>query len=66
MEQRKEKPTVEQVLRLVVREELNLHELRHKIQVGLDQSDRGEVFDGEEVLAELKQRAEERLRKSQQ
>lgn len=75
MGQPKEKPTVEQVLRLVeeltpeeraqVREEMDLQELKRKIQIGLEQSKRGEVFDGEVVLAELKARAEERLRKSQ-
>lgn len=75
MGQPKEKPTVEQVLRLVeeltpeeqaqVREELDLQELRRKIKIGLEQGKRGEVYDGEEVLAELMQRAEDRLRKSQ-
>lgn len=66
MGQPKEKPTVEQVLRLVeeltleertrVREELDLQELRRKIQLGIEQSERGEVFDGEEVLRQMRAR----------
>jgi len=75
MGQPSEKPTVEQVLKLVeeltpeeraqVRDELDLQEIRQKIQIGIEQAERGEMVDGELVLAELKQRAEERLRKSQ-
>lgn len=66
MGQPKEKPTVEQVLRLVeeltleeqaqVREELDLQELRRNIKIGLEQSARGEVFDGEEVLQQMRAR----------
>ncbi len=66
MGQPKEKPTVEQVLKLVeeltleeqaqVREELDLQELRRKIKIGLEQSARGEVFDGEEVLQQMRAR----------
>lgn len=76
MEQPKEKPTVEQVLKLVeeltpeereqVRDEMNAYqELRRKIQIGLEQAERGELTDGDVVFADLKQRAEDRLRKSQ-
>lgn len=66
MGQPKEKPTVEEVLKLVeeltpeeqaqVREEMDLQELRRKIQIGIEQSERGEVFDGEEVFRELRER----------
>lgn len=76
MGQPKEKPTVEQVLRLVeeltpeereqlLEEMINYQELRRNIQIGLDQAARGELIDGEVVFAELKQRAEERLKNSQ-
>lgn len=72
----KEKPTVEQVLKLVeeltpeereqVLDEMNQYqELRRNIQIGLEQAARGELIDGEVVLADLMQRAEDRLRKSQ-
>lgn len=72
MGQPKEKPTVEQVLRLVeeltpeereqlLEEMINYQELRRNIQIGLDQAARGELIDGEVVFADLKQRAEERL-----
>ncbi|MEW6505706.1 MAG: hypothetical protein AB1457_17240 [Chloroflexota bacterium] len=66
MEQPKEKPTVEQVLKLVeeltleeqaeVREELDLQELRRNIKIGLEQSARGEVIDGDEVFRRLRER----------
>ena len=46
-------------------EQMKLQWLRQEIQVGLDQADRGEVVDGEQLLAELRQRAEARLKKSQ-
>jgi len=46
-------------------EQMKIQWLRSEIQVGLDQADRGQVVDGVELLAELKQRAEDRLRKSQ-
>ena len=75
MAQSQEKPTVEQVMKLVdqltpdereqVLDQLKMDNLRRAIQIGIDQADRGEVIDGEVVLAELSQRAEERLRKSQ-
>lgn len=66
MGQPKEKPTVEQVLKLVeeltleeqaeVREELDLQELRRNIKIGLEQSARGEVIDGDEVFRRLRER----------
>jgi hypothetical protein len=72
----KEKPTVEQVMKLVdqltldergqLLERLQHDNLKRAIQTGNDQADRGEVLDGDVVLAELRARAEERLRKSQQ
>lgn len=80
MGQPKEKPTVEQVLRLVEEltpeererflNEINRYqELRRTIQTRLQQAEdsiaRGEGIPGEVVLAELKERAEARLRKSQ-
>jgi antitoxin ParD1/3/4 len=35
--------------------ELRLEELRKEIAVGIEHSDRGDVFDGEEVLRELRE-----------
>ena len=76
MGQPKEKPTVEQVMKLVdqltpdergqLLEQLKYDNLKRAIQIGIEQADRGEVYDGDVVLAELRSRAEERLRKSQQ
>ena len=44
-------------LRLLEEQELSrqaaLEEVRRKIAVGLDQADRGELFDGEEVFREV-------------
>jgi antitoxin ParD1/3/4 len=34
--------------------------LRHQIQIGLDQADRGELLDGEAVFEELQRRAPRR------
>lgn len=75
MGQPKEKPTVEQVLKLVeeltpeereqILDELKMDELKRAIQIGVEQAERGEVTDGDIVLAKLRARAEERLRKSQ-
>jgi hypothetical protein len=66
MGQPKEKPTVEQVLKLVeeltpderaqVREELDLQELRRNIQISIEQSERGEVIDGDEVFRQMWER----------
>lgn len=67
MGQPKEKPTVEQVLRLVeeltqeereqVLDEMNKYqELRRKIQIGLAQAERGELIDGDEVFRLLWER----------
>lgn len=76
MGQPKEKPTVEQVLRLVeeltpeeheqVLEEMKLQELRRKLAKAEESIARGEGIPAEVALAELRQRAEDRLRKSQQ
>jgi len=38
-------------------QELRLQEVRAKIQQGLDQLDRGEGLDGEQVYAEMKRRS---------
>lgn len=67
MEQPKEKPTVEQVLKLVeeltpeereqVLDEMNQYqELRRNIQIGLEQARRGELIDGDEVFRLLRER----------
>ncbi len=45
-------------------DQLKMDDLRRAIQVGIEQADRGELIDGEVVLAELRQRADDRLRKS--
>lgn len=48
-------------------DELNnvkLDKLREEIQKGIDQADRGELLDGEEVMAEFYARHQERLAKS--
>jgi hypothetical protein len=78
MEQRKSEheATLEKVLRLVnelgpedqdkVAKELKLQWLRRELQKAEDQVARGETVPSEDVLAELRQRAEDRLRKSQQ
>ena len=39
-----------------VREELDLQELRRNIKIGLEQSARGEVIDGDEVFRRLRER----------
>ncbi len=67
MGQPKEKPTVEQVLKLVeeltpeereqVLDEMNRYqELRRNIQIGLEQAERGELVDGDEVFRLLRER----------
>jgi antitoxin ParD1/3/4 len=38
--------------------EAALDEVRHKIAVGLDQAERGEVFDGDEVFREILEKLE--------
>jgi hypothetical protein len=70
-----EKPTVEQIMKLVdqltpdereqILDQLKTDDLRRAIQVGIEQADRDELIDGELVLEELRQRADDRLRKSQ-
>lgn len=75
MEQPKEKPTVEQVLKLVeeltpeereqVLDEMNNYqELRRNIQIGLEQAKRGELIDGDEVFRLLRERNARCLMKS--
>lgn len=78
MEQRQpeQEATLEKVLRLVnelgpedqdkVAKELKLQWLRRELQRAEDQVARGETVPAEEVLSELRQRANDRLRKSQQ
>jgi len=61
-----EKATLDQVLKLVEQltleeqeqlvEEMKVQWLRREIQRGIDQADRGEFLDGDEVFARLKQR----------
>ena len=41
---------------------VRLEELRKEIAIGIEASDRGEVFDGEEVLKELRQEIEQAKR----
>jgi len=75
MGQPKEKPTVEQLLKLVdqltpeeqeaLAEEMKLKRLRRMLAEAEASLDRGEGIPGEVVLEELRQRAEDRLRKSQ-
>jgi antitoxin ParD1/3/4 len=55
---------VRQGLRLLqdqeITREAQLEGLRHQIQIGLDQADRRELLDGEEVFEELQQRGPSR------
>ncbi|MEA5539476.1 type II toxin-antitoxin system ParD family antitoxin [Limnoraphis robusta Tam1] len=50
---------IEAALRLLEEREMErlvrLEELRKEIRIGIEASDRGEVFDGEEVLKELRE-----------
>lgn len=39
--------------------QMQVEELRHEIQVGLDDVQRGDVYDGPEVMADLIRQAEE-------
>ena len=41
-----------------------LESLKCALAIGIEQADRGEVFDGDDVLQELKQRSAARLKKS--
>ncbi|MBO1350703.1 MAG: type II toxin-antitoxin system ParD family antitoxin [Hormoscilla sp. GUM202] len=54
---------VRTALRLLEEREMErlvrLEELRKEIAIGIECSDRGEVFDGEEVLRELRQEIEQ-------
>ena len=72
---KEDKPTVSQVLKLVHQlspeeqdeliERVKLEWLKREVQKGIDEADRGEFVDGEELLEELRIRAEKRLRESQ-
>lgn len=63
-----EKLPVEQVLRIVdqfspeefeqFQYEMKLKELRHEIMIGVDQANRGEFIRAEDVLRELRERAQ--------
>lgn len=75
MGQPQEKPTVEQVLKLVeeltpderaqVKHALDLQAIQERLRQAEESIARGEGIPGEDVLAELKERAEARLRKRQ-
>lgn len=58
---------IQEALRLLEQEEglrtPRLEEVRKKIQLGLDQLDRGEGIPGEEVYARMKQKSEDFRRK---
>jgi predicted transcriptional regulator len=66
MRQPKEKPTVDQIMKLVdqltpedrdqILEQLKMSNLRQAIQIGVEQADRGEVVDGEEVFRQMRER----------
>lgn len=75
-EKKENKPTVSQVLKLVNQlspdeqeqlvEQMKLEWLKREVQVGLDELDRGEYVDGDELLEELLTSAESQLKKSKQ
>jgi len=75
MAQSQDKPTVDQVLKLVdqltpqeqdqLLDQLKMDNIRRAIQIGIDQADRGEGIPGEVALAKLRRRAESRIQKSQ-
>lgn len=44
--------------------QVRLEELRREIQIGVDAANRGELLDGEVVMAELLRKHEERVRQS--
>jgi antitoxin ParD1/3/4 len=48
---------IREALRLLeerdMQRQMRLEKLRREVAVGIEQSDRGEIFDGEEVVAEL-------------
>lgn len=61
-----QKPTFEQVMRLVdqltpderelILDQLKMEKLKGAIQVGIDQADRGDLIDGDEVFRLMRQR----------
>lgn len=73
MGQPQEKPTVEQVLKLVeqltpeereqILEEMKLQELQRALTRAEESIARGEGIPGEDVIAELRKRAQERIGK---
>ncbi len=74
--EKENKLTVSQVLKLVNQlspeeqeqlvEQMKLEWLKREVQKGTDELDRGEYVNGEELLEELRVRAESRVKKSQQ
>ncbi|MGH9550370.1 MAG: hypothetical protein ACRD3W_13390 [Terriglobales bacterium] len=66
MGQPPEKPTVEQVRKLVdqltpeereqILDELKMASLRRSIQIGIEQAERGEMIDGDEVFRQMRAR----------
>jgi hypothetical protein len=66
MAQAQEKPTVEQILKLVdqltpgereqILDRLKMDNLRQAIQTGIEQADRGELTEGEEAFRQLRER----------
>lgn len=68
----KDKPTISQILDMVHRlsveeqeqllERLALERLKRDVQLGIDELDRGEFVDGEQLLEELRVSAEDRLK----
>jgi predicted transcriptional regulator len=66
MTKAQEKPTVEQVMKLVeqltpgereqILDQLKMDDLRRAIQVGIEQADQGKLVDREEVFRKLRER----------
>jgi len=66
MTKAQEKPTVEQVMKLVeqltpgereqILDQLKMDDLRRAIQLGIEQADQGKLVDGEEVFRQLRER----------
>lgn len=69
-----DKPTINQVLKLVHQlsleeqdqlvEQMKLDWLKRQVQVGIDELERGEYVDGEELLEELRINTESKLKKT--
>jgi hypothetical protein len=66
MAQAQEKPTVEQIMKLVdqltpgereqILDQLKMDTLRRAIQIGIEQADQGDVIEGEKVFRQLRER----------